>query len=264
MSVTQSWSASRLITELEKLANEHPDGILAFDGDGTLWSGDVGEDTFFYLMKNHNFSEATTNALRHECKKRNLDDSGEAAQLGKILFDAYSAGNLDEEHVCEIMAWVYAGFSSDELVDYAKNVLAAHSLATRVQEETSTVGEWASRHGIEIFIVSASATQIVRAAASFLSWQVTHVVAATPKENTDHSRQKSIIVEDVHRPIPYGPGKVHRLREKIGKRPILAAFGDNLFDAAMMREAKLGVAVRPKPRLKNILPELPNTVILEK
>ena len=62
------------------------------------------------------------------------------------------------------------------------------------------------------------------------------------------------------RPIPYGPGKVTRLRERIGTRPLYAAFGDNAFDVPMLREATVGVAVRPKPRLREKAHEVPGIV----
>jgi phosphoserine phosphatase len=62
---------------------------------------------------------------------------------------------------------------------------------------------------------------------------------------------------DVVRPIPYGPGKIHQLEARIGKRPLLAAFGDNVFDVPMLEAARVAVAVDPKPRLLARLKEMP-------
>ena len=60
------------------------------------------------------------------------------------------------------------------------------------------------------------------------------------------------MLADVERPIPYGDGKVIRLKERVGEaRVIYAAFGDNAFDVAMLAAAQIGVAVRPKPRLRD-------------
>ena len=65
----------------------------------------------------------------------------------------------------------------------------------------------------------------------------------------------------VEAPIPYGPGKVHALRERIGaSRPLYAAFGDNAFDVALLNEAFIPVAVRPKPRLRERAAEVQNLV----
>jgi phosphoserine phosphatase len=64
-------------------------------------------------------------------------------------------------------------------------------------------------------------------------------------------RSAGRILPDVDRPIPYGTGKVRRLHDRIGTgRPLLAAFGDNAFDVALLAEASVGVAVRPKDALR--------------
>ena len=68
----------------------------------------------------------------------------------------------------------------------------------------------------------------------------------------------------VERPIPYGSGKVTHLRERLGAdRVLYAAFGDNAFDVAMLREARLPVAIRPKARLVERAAEVPALVVLE-
>jgi phosphoserine phosphatase len=83
------------------------------------------------------------------------------------------------------------------------------------------------------------------------------VVGADPRFEGD------VLLPDVHRPIPYGPGKVSRLREHIGaERTLYAAFGDNAFDVALLASARVGVAVRPKPRLRECAHEVPGVVEL--
>jgi phosphoserine phosphatase len=68
---------------------------------------------------------------------------------------------------------------------------------------------------------------------------------------------------DVHRPIPYGAGKVTRLRERVGRgRTLYAAFGDNAFDVAMLASAHVAVAVRPKARLRQEADAVPGIVEL--
>jgi phosphoserine phosphatase len=70
------------------------------------------------------------------------------------------------------------------------------------------------------------------------------VVAATPLLDGRELRA------EVDRPIPYAAGKIGRLRERIGSRDLYAAFGDSGFDLAMLADALVPVAVRPKPRLR--------------
>jgi phosphatidylglycerophosphatase C len=91
--------------------------------------------------------------------------------------------------------------------------------------------------------VSASPLVVVVEAARALGFDEAHVLAATPVE------RDGLHCADVLRPIPYGEGKVTRLREKMGDRPLYAAFGDNVFDIPLLRAAEVGIAVRPKPRL---------------
>ena len=73
---------------------------------------------------------------------------------------------------------------------------------------------------------------------------------------------EGVVGADVDRPIPYGPGKVHRLRARIGNRPVLAAFGDNAFDVALLSESRVPVAVRPKQALRGRAGEVPELVEL--
>ena len=99
--------------------------------------------------------------------------------------------------------------------------------------------------GIEVFLVSASPRAIVEHAGRFVGIADDHMVAALPLYDGDR------MLPDVDRPIPYGAGKVRNLRARIGTdRPLYAAFGDNAFDIAMLSEAFIPVAVRPKPRLR--------------
>ena len=65
-------------------------------------------------------------------------------------------------------------------------------------------------------------------------------------------------------PIPYGEGKVHGLRARMGATPLLAAFGDNAFDVAMLRSARIPVAVRPKERLLARSHEVPDLVVVQR
>ena len=69
--------------------------------------------------------------------------------------------------------------------------------------------------------MSASPIAVVREAGRRAGFDEAHMVAA---ETLEHA---GVVQPDVERPIPYGPGKVRRLRERIGDRPLYAAFGDN-------------------------------------
>jgi phosphoserine phosphatase len=118
---------------------------------------------------------------------------------------------------------------------------------------------WAREHGITTYLVSASPRPIVEQAARLVGIELVNVAAATAERDASGRVLASVV-----RPIPYGPGKVMHLRAKLGARPLYAAFGDNAFDVAMLREARTPVAIRPKPRLVERAPEVPNLVVLER
>jgi phosphoserine phosphatase len=105
--------------------------------------------------------------------------------------------------------------------------------------------------------VSASPVAVVLEAATRVGFDGDHVVAAHPLFESD------TMIADVERPIPYAAGKVKRLRERIGAgRTLYAAFGDNAFDVALLASARVGVAVRPKPRLRDRAHEVTGLVEL--
>jgi phosphoserine phosphatase len=97
---------------------------------------------------------------------------------------------------------------------------------------------------------------VVEAAARLVS--IDSVIAATPEVDGE------TVLASVVRPIPYGEGKVHGLRARMGSAPLLAAFGDNAFDVAMLKEARVPVAVRPKARLAERVHEVPGLVVIER
>ena len=56
-----------------RLGGEAPkDAIIAFDADGTLWSGDIGIDTFEMLLAEGAIREAALPALREEAESAQL------------------------------------------------------------------------------------------------------------------------------------------------------------------------------------------------
>jgi phosphoserine phosphatase len=64
-------------------------------------------------------------------------------------------------------------------------------------------------------------------------------------------------------PVPYAETKPVALRALMGEGELLASFGDNVFDIELLRAARMGVAVRPKPALRVRLAELSGVVVLE-
>jgi len=156
--------------------------------------------------------------------------------------------------VCEMMAWSVAGETTDSLGVFCDRLLETVALRSRLHGEVLEVLGWAMRAGIPVHLVSASPACVVEAAARIVG--VESVIAATPET------VGGVVRARVVRPIPYGEGKVHNLRARIGEAPLLAAFGDNAFDVALLRAALVPVAVRPKDRLVARAHEVPGLVVI--
>lgn len=233
-------------------------GVVATDGDGTLWGGDVGEDLFFAFVEHGRIEEPAAEAMRREAHSHALSDAGTGREVARRIYDAYVEGRFPEERVCELMAWCFAGWTGEEVATFARGVVNEVGLDARLHREVLSVLDRARAAGIETILVSASPVAVVEAAGGRVGFEPDAIVAARPQ------LEGAVLLPDVHRPIPYGPGKVKRLRERIGESRVLyGAFGDNAFDVALLASARVGVAVRPKPRLRERAHEVPGVVELQ-
>jgi len=240
------------------LARELEDGsrgALAFDGDGTLWSGDVGEDFFFGVLDSGELTDVAAEAIARVARDAGVEAGGVPADTARRIYDAYLNGRFDEERVCELMTWINAGWTHAATTDFVLALINA-AFASRVHPEVAAVIAAARAHGHELFVVSASPRPIVEAAAAVVGIPAARVIAATAVLEGDR------YAAAVHRPIPYGAGKSEALRRARGDLPLLAAFGDNAFDAEMLASAERPIAVRPKARLLDRAASLPGLRVL--
>lgn len=231
---------------------------VAFDGDGTLWSGDVGEDYFYGIVEHAGLKPEAVAALRSEVREfrlgRELLDESDPGELARGLYAAYLAGRYPEERTCEMMTWIYAGWRRTDVEVFARKLVVDRGVAKRIHPEVRAVLSWARSEGIRTILVSASPREIVVAAGAVVDFAPTDIVAA------DAVYEGDITTTRVVRPIPYGTGKVRGVHSLLGAGTLLAAFGDNAFDLAMLGEAKVPVAVRPKTRLRDRAQEVPTLV----
>ena len=252
-------TVAEVIATLEEHVKGEPGGAIALDGDGTLWSGDIGEDFFEALLEDGTISEAAHVALSREASAENLGVEGGAVAVARRIHAAYLAGTFPEERVCEIMTWAFASWTGPELDAFADRVVEKIGLEARFHPEAIRIVEWARSRAITTYLISASPRAIVQQAARRVGIDLANVASATEERDAN-----DVVLASVIRPIPYGPGKVMHLRAKLGARPLYAAFGDNAFDVSMLREARTPVAIRPKPRLTERAGEVPNLVVLER
>jgi phosphoserine phosphatase len=223
---------------------QRADGIVACDADGTLWTGDVGEDFFFHVLEHERLLPPAIDAARAIASAYGISGRDGKGTL-EAIYGAYRAGTFPEDLVCEIMAWCLAGRDRESVRDIAKRVHRPGELEGRLVAETKLVLD----HAREFWIVSASPASIVRVALESIGFDPERCVALEVEYERDVMQPRAI------RPIPYSDGKVTNLRAKIGQRPIAVALGDSAFDIPMLAQARVGLAVRPKPLLRERAPE---------
>lgn len=246
-----------LLLRLAELVPSAERGLFAFDGDGTLWSGDVGEDVFHHAVTRGLLREAAAEALAREAAAYQIESGGSASELAARLFAAYLAGAYPEREACAMMTWCYAGFSQSELVELARHAFAETDLADRLHRELEPILGFARETGLRVVVVSASPQLIVEEAATLWGVSASDVTASRA------AFEGETIAARLASPVPYAEGKPLALRALAPDRELIASFGDNVFDIEMLRAARLGVAVRPKPALRVRLPELSGVVVLE-
>jgi phosphatidylglycerophosphatase C len=233
-----------------------PRGVVASDGDGTLWSGDVGEDLFHAFIERGRVCEPGLAALCREARDHGLSDAGTGVDVAQRINAAYEQGKFPEERVFEIMAWCFAGWTRAEVAAFARETVERRNVRGRLHPEVLAVLDRARQAGLEVVLVSASPLAVVEAAGALAGFDEAHIVAARSRYEGDVMQAEAV------RPIPYAGGKVTNLLARIGQRPLLAAFGDNGFDVDMLASARVGVAVRPKPRLRERAEKVPGLVEL--
>jgi phosphoserine phosphatase len=254
-------TVDEIVRAIDAAAAVEPGGAIAFDGDGTLWSGDIGED-FFEAALRRGPHPTTREPLLREAMEAGLDVSPRASahDLAHAIHASYLAGAFAEERICEIVAWIAGGWSHAELRAFCTQTVESIGLRDRLHGEALRVLAHARARGIDTYLVSASPLGIVEAAAAVVGIDRARVTAVRERISPD-----GIVECGVVRPIPYGEGKVTNLRTLIGPgRPLYAAFGDNAFDVALLRSARHPVAIRPKQRLLDRAHEVPGLRILER
>lgn len=244
-----------LIARLDREVTDPSMTMVATDGDGTLWSGDVGEDFFHSFTRDKRVRASAIVGLRALAVK--YDITAEDSEIASGLYAGYVRGEIPEDLICEMIAWLAAGYSRAETEAIVRAVLEAERLATRLQPEAVAIVEWARARKIEVYVVSASPEPVVCEAVELLGLSRECVLAVRPTYSGD------TMTCGVERPIPYGAGKAEALARVARGRTLAVACGDNVFDAEMLRAANIPVAIRPKKRLLDRAHEIPGLLILD-
>lgn len=249
-------TAQELERRLDILCSEQRPAALAFDADGTLWTGDVGEDLFQYAVDLELLREEARAPLAEMARRFGIHADGSATSIGKALVDGFHAGRLPNLEACELMTWGYAGMTLTTLHHLCREVSERKGLRNRMQSEVSRIVRWARSRGVRTIVVSASPRVAVKVGAALLDIPEEDIAAADPVIEGD------VIQPRMGAPVPFGIQKCAAERALLGDVPCLAAFGDNIYDLDMLKAARLGVAVRPKDALLSAISNETRIVLL--
>ena len=242
--VTSDDVIARLEGLVASLGHEPKDMLLAFDADGTLWSGDVGIDNFEALLAQGAILPAALTTLRDEAASAGLPLADDPTAQARILYEAYARGAYPEENAFRVMACAFAGYREEAVRRFAADVAGATGLPARLHSELTPIVTWAARQRIPRYVVSASHAIVVKSCIELLGLPIGGTFAMSQAE------QNGVLVARLHEPVTYGAGKTEALCAGVAGKMLLGAFGDSAFDLHLLREARLAVAVRPKPELR--------------
>ncbi|HPI41066.1 MAG TPA: haloacid dehalogenase-like hydrolase [Pseudobdellovibrionaceae bacterium] len=199
---------SHTISELKK-QNITP--LAAFDADGTLWSIDIGESFFNFLIQKKRV-ELPTNPWEHylELKKKNNDPQEAYLWLAQIC---------KNQPIETVRSW-----SQEALEQYGPP-------GDWIYPEQLKLIQFLQSHHIPIYIVSASITWAIEPGAALFR---------VPKENVlavETIVEKGLITDFQNGPITYQKGKVEKLLLATqNKHPFLAS-GNTLGDQHLLESA---------------------------
>jgi HAD superfamily phosphoserine phosphatase-like hydrolase len=196
--------------------------LAAFDCDGTLWSGDVGEEFFRWEIERGLISED----IAKRVQARHAD---------------YRKGLVEEDTMCGEMVTLHQGLTDADLAAAAKEFISAHIAPNFFPAMLELVQQLHTR-GCEIWAVSSSNQWVVREGVRHFGIPPDRVLSA--EVFIENGRITDRLVR-----VPSGPGKPQALRDVVG-RPPDAAFGNSQWDTDMLAAAKTGFAVNPSPELE--------------
>jgi len=196
--------------------------IVAFDCDGTLWSGDAGEGFFSWEMKQGLVSE-------------------EIVRWAKARYADYKAGNVPEDVMCGEMATMNQGLRDDVLQE-AANRYFPEGIAHNIFPEMRDLVHRLRDAGCDVWAISSSNQWVIRAGMRYFGIPWDRILTA------EAVVENGLIQNRLVR-IPSGPGKAEAIREMVPGTPE-CAFGNSIWDREMLALCRHPFAINPSADLK--------------
>jgi phosphoserine phosphatase len=255
-------SAAEVIERLARAREAAPAGApcaLAFDADGTIWRGDVGVDLFEALLSADAIRPPAARALEALAREVGVAQGEKPAAQARALYESWEKNlspRCPEDKTFAMMAWIYAGFTEEELAAFARDVLERGGIAQRIRPEVREIVAWARAHGVEVLVASASPIAPVVEGVRHLDIRRESIFALTPRI------EGGVVQPELTGVFVYADGKATAVKQGRPGAAVLGSFGDSAYDAALLRLASVPVAIGPGPGLLRVAASVPGLVEL--
>lgn len=211
------WTAE----EFQQLVFEGKPEAVAFDCDGTLWSGDAGYGFMVWSLEQGLVSRSTNDWI-------------------DIRYRGYRAGEVSEAAMCGEMVQMYAGLRDNELRAAAARYVDEF-VRGRIFAEMAALVKKIRSTGIEVWAVSSTNRWVIAEGLRDFGITEDHILAA------DVRVKDGIITSEII-DVPTDEAKAAALK-RVGLPAPGAVFGNSIHDLAMLEMARRPFPVNPSPAL---------------
>ena len=195
--------------------------VAVFDCDGTLWSGDGGQDFLFWEIEQRLLPRAVADWVIPR-------------------YADYKAGKVDEETMCGEMVTVHAGIEVSR-IEAAAEKFIEEVIAPRIFPEMLELTARLREAGCILYAVSSTNQWVIGAGARRFGISPQNIFAACVEIENGKASNRLIRV-------PTDEGKARVVRELLKLTPD-AVFGNSDHDVAMLQLARHAIAVSPNAAL---------------